>query len=368
MTEILVAQGAVPTAGLESVLERAVEDGAPQPPWVAVEDGGAEWVRVLSRRSTRERDRGVVAAASEAALVSAVRLGVGGALTLPPSLAGAKAALEAAAETRRLAPEPDAWLADLVAEVGDELVAVTWRHRPFWRCQLGEPAMAAMLDELARAIDVLPALLPWPALLVAPEAAEAVTGHWPGIVERHAQASEGLEVVRCGRRRGHCGVVTAAMEALTRASAQEPVRDPAASGFPRPVHELPSGRRVGWWSPGPVQFDPPEGEWLATPDDVSDAGFRWCLAGPQQAERRVDDVVDSGSLAEGAAAALRVPGWISCSLAPGRPAGLLVERLAVVAARLAAPLWVPNMRSESLQLLLRLPGVVWVDGPVVPQS
>ena len=368
MSKILVAQGAVPTAGLEAVLARAVEEGAPEPSWVVVEDRVGQWIRTLGRLSAEERGRGVVAASSGSALVSAVRLGIGGALTLPPSLAGASAALHAAAAIRPTAPQPDAWLADLVAEVDEELTAVTWTHRSFWRCQLGEPAMAVLLDDLARALDVLPALLPWPALLVRPEAADAVAEHWPRIVDRHGQASEGLEVVRCGRRRGHCGVVTAAMEALTEAAAQEPVRDAAASGFPKPVHELPSGRRVGWWSPRGTAFETPDGDWVAIPDGVSDAGFRWRLAGPQQLERWVDDVVDDGAGGGGAAAALRIPGWITSAVAPGRPAGLLVERLAGVAARLAVPLWVPNMSSDSLPLLLRLPGALWVDGPVVPES
>ena len=53
---------------------------------------------------------------------------------------------------------------------------------------------------------------------------------------------------------------------------------------------------------------------------------------------------------------------------PGRPAGLLIERLAAAAERAGVALWIPNVDGAKLQFLLRLPGELWVDGPAVPEA
>ena len=349
---------------LAGLIERAVAAGAAEPAWVAVEDPGGEWVRAVAAAPAEERSRGVLAAASEAGLVAAVRLGVGGALWLPPSLAGMVAALEAAAAPPAMRVHPDAWLADLVAPPGESFVAVSWVHRPFWRCQLGEPVMATLLAALAEALGVLPALLPWPALVMPPgRTSTEVEEVWRKLTGERRVATEGLELVACTRREGHCGVVTMAMQSLVELGA--PASDPTAWGFPGPVHELPSGRRVGWWSPAETEHAVSRPEWQAAPVELSEEGFRWRLRSRDGSEGWVDDVLGPPS---GTGAAIRIPGWIVGELAAGRPCGLFVERLAAHAQRLGLPLWVPNLRPGSLQFLLRLPGTLWVDGPAVPDG
>jgi hypothetical protein len=64
----------------------------------------------------------------------------------------------------------------------------------------------------------------------------------------------------------------------------------------------------------------------------------------------------------------RLPGWIGVSIGAGRPAGLLLERLAVAASERGVPLWVPNVDRMALNLVLGLPGTVWVDGPAAPTA
>ena len=75
--------------GLYSVIGGALAGGAPAPAWVAVDDGTDTWVVKVSKRPAAERMGCVVAAASEGALVTAQRLGIGGAMWLPPSSLGA---------------------------------------------------------------------------------------------------------------------------------------------------------------------------------------------------------------------------------------------------------------------------------------
>ena len=68
------------------------------------------------------------------------------------------------------------------------------------------------------------------------------------------------------------------------------------------------------------------------------------------------------------AAAVRLPGWIGIAIGAGRPAGLLLERIAAAASARGVPLWVPNVGTEALNLVLRQPGTVWVDGPAAPAA
>ncbi len=353
-----------PAASLAGVLERAVAGGAPAPAWAAAEDPGGAWIRAAAGLPPAERRRGVVGVANVEALVVAARLGVGGALWLPPSLAGGVGALAAAAAAEAARDCTDSGLIDLVACGAGQLVAVSWVNAPFWRQQLGEREMALLLAELAEGLGVLPAVLPWPALLLPRGPTEAeIEAAWRRLTADCHVLSQGVEQVPCDLQASRGEVVAAAVRSL--AERHTPLADPALWGFPRPVHELPSGRRVGWWSPVAGAVAAGEGEWVAASEEATDAGYRWRLRARDGTERMVLDGF-GGMAAQGAA--LRVPGWIVGGLSAGSPAGLLVERLATVALRHGLPLWVPNLRSGSLRFLLRLPGTLWVDGAEVPES
>jgi len=345
---------------LEGIVDAAVADGKSNPPWIAVEDETGRWIHHVAAMPPGERASGVVALSSEKALLDAVRLGIGGGMWLPPSAAGASAALDAAATHGGPYVTPDAWLADLASPVDQKMVAVTWVNRPFWRCQLGEPVMATQLAALAGQLGVLPALLPWPALLLSPRPTAEIHAAWDRVVGEAGISSEGIEVIACDPREGHCGVVTTAMRSLASHVSED--KDPKESGFPKPVYQLPTGRLVGRWAPGEIDgYTIDDGFWFATPHSVSTAGFRWRLES-SDASRWVDDVlqIETGNNA------VRVPGWVAHEAGPGRPAGLLIERLAAAAERSGVALWIPNADGSRLRFLLRLPGEIWVDGPAVP--
>ena len=232
---------------LEHVLDSAIEMGAPPPPWVAVEDDDGRWVKEVAATDPLERSHLVLAARSEEALVTAIRLGVGGALRVPPSTPSATAALEAAAAPAALWI-PDDRLADLAGATDGPPLAVGWRNRPFWRCQHGEAEMAARLVALAVELDSLPAVATWPVLVIADRTREEIGNAWNRIAKRHGVVSEGLIIVPCEPLAPHCGLAAAAVRALV-------MGETAAEGEQRikssqPVYELPSGRLIGWSKAG----------------------------------------------------------------------------------------------------------------------
>jgi hypothetical protein len=342
--------------GLYSVIAGALAGGAPEPLWIAVDDGTDSWVAEVSKRPAAERARSVIAAGSDATLVTAHRLGVGGAMRLPPSSLAALDAFAAAAVAEPLLV-PDSSLLNLI-DSDLPLCLVTVNDREFWRAQLGDPAMTRALVELAAALDVPATILPWPALILAEIHEDEIIEGWTEV----SAADVGLEpAVRRFSADGGKVIESASRRLLEAPSTARPV----GSGEPRPVHELPHGRRVGWWSRDVVELD---GDWwLATPIDVTPSKCRWRLAGDGRGGIVVD-VLTSEEFAElGEVVAARLPGWAACPLRPGSPTGLLAARIADAAARRGLPFWIPNVDEEALRFVLGLPGTVWVDGPAVPR-
>jgi hypothetical protein len=348
-------------APLESVLGQALAVGSPPPAWVAIEDVHDAWIREAAAAPPGERVRGVFAARTEVGLVTAVRLGIGGGLPLPPSTRAATAALEAAAAAAG-PPSPDPGLVDLLAAESSRLLAVGWARRDFWRNQIGEAEMVASLTDLAVELGELPAVVVWPALLIGARQEKEVIDAWGRVQARRGTPSDGMEIVRVEGESGHGGTVAAAIRSLVVRDAQvDAGHEPQA---PRPVYELPSGRRVGWWSSsetGPVG----DAEWTATPAQPTAAGFGWKLSRPDGSESTLEDVLRSDDVGPPAA---RLPGWVGIAIGPGRPAGLLLERVAAAAAERGVPLWVPNVGRAALNLVLRQPGTIWVDGPSAPSA
>ena len=121
--------------GLDNVIAGALAGGAPEPSWVAADDGSGAWVGEVAARSGAERARGVVAVASLEAVVIAQRLGVGGALWLPPSSLAAMVAFETSAETEVAALEFDPAVVEVVGSDG-EICVLSFADREFWREQM----------------------------------------------------------------------------------------------------------------------------------------------------------------------------------------------------------------------------------------
>jgi len=324
---------------LQAVLERVLGAGAPQPTWVAA--GAAEdgWLEHARRASPVDRARAVVAAADDRDLARAVRMGFGGATLLPPSTPGVDAACRAAATAEAL---PTADL-ELVAEaVADPAGAarVGWRSRPVWADVLGCRRLTRALLRLAGVLGTPPILTTDPELLVVGLDAAAVAQAWPEI------AAGDLEVP------GEPPRVT------PEGGPGPPAR---LVPRPRPVYELPRGRRLGSWWIEPLGA---EGEgWLAVPGAAP--GGPWKLMAASAVEEI--GVASSPSVVAGSSRpVLRVPGWMSADLRPGSPSAVLLERLAVEAGRTGTVLWVPGVDADGLAVALRLGVPLWVDGPAVP--
>jgi hypothetical protein len=220
--------------------------------------------------------------------------------------------------------------------------------------------MSSLMRALADELQTIPALAPGPALVVSGRSRNEIQSAWLRVTLRRGIPTQGVHLRECRFPAGHYGALEAVLRALT-----EPPDDlPPAEPPTQPVYELPSGRRVGCWSPVEGAQTPDNG-WLAWPASETSVGYQWRLSHADGGEHSVEDALSTDRVA---APALRLPGWVAAGIAEGRPAALMVERLAAAAARAGLPLWVPNVDRPALDLLLRLPGSLWVDGPAAPRE
>jgi hypothetical protein len=345
--------------GFYSVIAGAIAGGIPEPSWVAVDDGTDAWLVEISNHSVLDRARGVVAVSSEKALVKAQHLGIGGAMWLPPASLGAIEAFTSVASSE--APRAHDAAALELFDGGKSVHVVTFSDRPFWRAQLGDRQLGDLLAELAVSLEVPAAILRWPALVVAERDRGAIIKAWEGLIAESERAGPPLSVL---------APIVIEKDALAETYSAL-TAGTATDGSPNsvsemPVHELPHGRRVGWW--GLEVNKKPEGEgWIAGPVEVSSKRCRWRLES-KETSGIVVEVLASEEIAElEDVLAVRVPGWASRGLRSGSPAGLLVTRIAEAASRRGLPLWIPNVDQEGLRIVLGLPGTIWVDGPAVPK-
>lgn len=326
---------------LEAVVERALAAGAPRPPWLAVAGGGPEWLDRVRRAPAAERAKAVLLAAGEDDLVRAVRLGFGGAATLPPSMPVLDSALRSAA-TGWSPPAVDVELVDELLSDPVGAWRVGWFGRPAWPEVLGLVRTSRSLVALAELLGVPPVLAVGPSLLVASSEPPAVAAAWSAV------AAGGLEVP------GECPDVVAA-------AAVEPAHRSAGPVAAKPVHELPSGRRLGGWWVSP-QAEVTQG-WLAAPGVT--ALDPWRLIAASSIEE-IPQVVMPAQLLAVHHPVVRVPAWATVALRAGSPSAVLLERLVGAARRESTTLWVPGVDADGLQVLLRLAHPMWVDGPAVP--
>lgn len=344
--------------GFYSVIAGAMAGGIPEPSWVAIDDGTDSWLVEVSNRSALDRACGVVAVSSEEALVKAQRLGIGGAMWLPPASLGALEAFTSASSSKTPRAH-DASPLDLF-DVGKPVHVVTFLNRSFWRAQLGDRELRDLLAGLAVALEVPAAILHWPALVVADRDRGAILKAWDVLVAESGGPGPTLAIFPSMAIEKEA--LVDAYLALTAGSTTDGSSDSMSA---RPVHELPHGRRVGWWGVD-VREKPEEDGWLARPMEVSSTCCRWRIES-SETSGIVADVLTSDEVTGLAdVLAIRLPGWASRGLRPGSPAGLLVTRIAEAASRQGLPLWIPNVDQEGLRLVLGLPGTIWVDGPAVP--
>jgi len=330
-----------------------------------LDDGTGGWWRSAIERPAGERRRSVVAAVSHNALAEAVRLDIGGALLQPVSTPALALACEVATGVGGPLPPRvvgTGILETLVASV-DELHAVGWFPRRFWAPLLGRRPMIEALRRIADQIAGRIAVADWPALLVADRSVDELA-HAIGASSDEMRA-RGLDPPTAVDL-GECLDADDPLAAMLAVLAAGPPDRPAPSTVLRSVHELPSGKRVGSWSPF-AQRERPAAGWSATPVDTAGEGHRWRIEGVDgNSPVVVVDSCGSEPIDGGEASVIRVPGWIGAEIGPGRPAGVLVERLASGGARDGRPVWVSNVDDAGVQFLLGLPAPIWVDGPGVP--
>lgn len=360
MVRLLPSEPTAVAYGLDAVLENALAGGAREPSFVAVADSSGRWLAEAAVLEPRVRARGVIAAVDDRSFVAALRLGVGGALRLPPSTVAAGEALSAAAG----APAPpagyDSGVAVALASASPSLSVVSFSGLAFWRRQLGDRVLTERLLALAGLLRLPAAVLPWPAMVIAAAGPE-LEAAWAGLCAEGAALAPSLALHAVPGPVGPDEVVAAAYRVLA-AAPDGPGAEAAIP--PQPVHELPSGRAVGCWSTAAGEV--PAGAWLAVPQPTDADTTAWRLQGAD--DRTVIEVLLADDVERAAgAAAVRVPGWVVADLRPGTPAGLLVARLAEAANRRGLPLWVPNVHADGLRFLLGLSGTLWVDGPAVPR-
>ena len=350
--------------GLESVVTGVLAGGAPEPSWIAIDDGTDGWVALASGCSSAERARGVVAASADDALVKAQWLGVGGAMWLPPSSVGVAEAFVAATSAMTPTEGHDANIIDLM-DGGAAVAILSIVDRSFWRAQFGERRLTALLAELASALGAPSAVLPWPALVVVGKKPDELIEAWRALLTKDDRVLPNVAAAPLVENVPGEGLLASAYRALLEAGPLAPVVD--AGGLCLPVYEVPHGRRVGWWGRYKDESSARDG-WSASPETVSQPRCRWRLDG-KDGSGVIEEVLTSeevGRIED--VVAVRIPGWASRDIRPGSPAGLLVTRLAEAADRRGLPLWIPNLDDDALRLALGLPGVLWVDGTAVPRS
>jgi hypothetical protein len=253
--------------------------------------------------------------------------------------------------------------AALVGGSAEAWAVVRVAGQELWLGRSGLTALRHALARVGRTLDTAYLLNVGAALLVPAERVEAASAAWlksqsvgaaPGgsqlvwtVIPVSANEMMIFEAVGGGRPGG-------------------PGREPQRPEVLEPVYEIPSGRRVGWWSLKSSEEAAPDG-WLAVPEAAAGGVCRWRLEGGAEGPARVPEIVRTGDVpVTGEAAAARVPGWVAADLRPATPGGLLVERLARATEAAGIPLWVPNVTMEGLRFLLGVGTVMWVDGPAVP--
>jgi hypothetical protein len=314
MTEVRGSPSAAVRAVLERVVEKATARGAPPPSWVTVADREGSWVDESATASAEDRARAVVVAGDEDSLRRAIRLGLGGALWLPPStLAMGQAFLAAAEAVRPRTVEPG--LVDLVIDRGGPMVLVSLADPERWLDDLGQSELVLLLGELAGSLGVPQALVGGAALLMAEPSPGAVRSAWEGVVAR-VEWAVGFEL----------RVVAVADQDSDRRSVASLAAAVAQAGA--------GGRQP---APRPALI---------------------------QLEHGVPTPLERGVTAAGEGA-VRVPVWASRRPRPGSPTGVLLERMAASCERRGVPLWIPLVDRSILPFVLRLPGRLWMDGPAV---
>ena len=367
MVELLPPAPGLAHKAIENMLKALRKADTQLPPWVLVEDGGDAWQRHAGLLPVEDRRRSVIAASSEASLADAIRFQIGGATWLPVSTASLELACEAAATGDRGKVAPMATRGVVEAALADatELSVVGWLPRSFWNRQVGSDRLSSWLSEIAGRIKCVPVILPGPVLVIVGCERAEIEAVWSDDGEVGSSLFSApptiIDLLAADHPKNHRIEVEDVLAGIVGEGRGEPSHVDGSL----PVLEIPSGLRVGCWSPSP-RAKRRESGWLAVPAEQCHDGSCWILVREDGSSEIVVDSISPSDQEVADQSVIRVPGWIGAELRRGSPAGLLVERLARHEARAGRPLWVPSVDAEGVRFLLGLPGPIWVDGPGVP--
>jgi len=367
MVELLPPIESLAHRVIEGVLETFLSDDRPLPVWVFVDDGGGSWRRHAALLPVEERRRSVLAASSDASLYEALLFEISGASRLPISTPSMEAACEAAAtcDRRKIAPMATRGVVEAALADATDLCAVRWWPQSFWNRQVGSGRLFSWLTGIAERLGSHPVILPGPVLVVVDRGQAEIEA---ALVEDLRSGPSAypvppaiVDLSTVLRSTDSRDLVETVLAAGVGAGRGEQV----SADLSLPVLEIPSGKKVGRWSPSPESTADGPG-WLAVPAPDSREGTCWRLVGEDGSSETVVESISPSDQEGGEQMVIRIPGFIGAELRRGSPAGLLVERLARLATRVGRPLWVPSVDAEGVRFLLGLPGPIWVDGPGVP--
>ncbi len=368
MVEIVPAEKTPIHRVVESALETLLADNASLPSRVLIDDGDRSWRRHAAALPVEIRRGSVLVTASDASLVDALSFEIGGAARLPLSTPSMEAACESAAsrEAEEVIPLATQGVMDAVMGDASEILVAGWMSQAFWQRQVGPIRPARCLAEIAERLGVIPVILPGPILVIVGrdrpevEAAAAGAGGGPGSFSFPAPPS--VVELSTSDFPTDSGIRIDRVLAAVSAGWDEAGHPPE---FSNPVLEIPSGRRVGQWSPTRGTGD--EGApWQASPLQHDRDTSLWEVVSGDNSREVIAESISLDWDEVAGQTLIRAPGFVGAALHHGSPAGLLIEGLARHPARAGRPIWVPSVDAEGVRFLLGLGGPFWVDGPGVP--
>lgn len=316
------------------IIERALEQGAPEPGALVFLDPNGMWRDAMSRLSLAERRACIAVALDDEDLAAAVRWSIGGGVLLPPSSTRVAAACHAAHEASAL----PLWNGDpaVAAEMrrrGDT-IEVSLHPKELWEVIVDLRGCLGALTALAVALKQ-PALMgPGPSLTLVGLTPAAVVTAWESLDARPLWAADGTFLsIRVGEGEDNTSGGGGS--------------DGADQMWP--VAQWPSGRVVA--------------RWRVEPQDTS---CPWRLETPDGKALSTESVTTRNGLEQATADILRIGGALSSDLdREGSPGAVVVEALAREADRSGMTLWIPGVTRDAGAVIRRWGVGVWVDGPVV---
>jgi len=310
------------------VVQRAIEQGAPEPKvWVFLDRDG-RWLDSMACLSLAERRSCVAVVLHDEDLVAATRWSIGGGVLLPPSLSRVSAACHAAQEALAF----PLWTADpqTVSEFDTKTDRLTVGLRPagLWQAMVGLRGQLEVLGALAAALDRPAVIGPGPSLTLGCLHRSAIETAWERLLVRPQWAVESCFLKIGESDLGGIGKI---------------------DGEWWPVAQWPSGRIVARWR-----------------IDVANTTCPWRLETDGGTVLHTEAVSTRTEMERSTADIVRIHGVPSSEIErEGSPGAVVIEGVAREAERSGQTLWIPGVSQASGVVVRRWGLNVWVDGPVL---